>query len=202
MSQDAIETTVKSLQWIYAVVIALSIGEAFKQFVPVPDLDPDKCKIQWSRFPSLFSLLILVVPFYHGMTRWFSEMYRTDQALQSRGFWLLVDCTAFTVEAALFFILARSLPTNLWRRFNCTAVALLCLDIAWGVFAWIYRTSSISSWVIVNVCTVPVLVGVFLAFRKRSRRLAISVSLVIPVVLFIRTVFDYCAGWQFYFPKQ
>ena len=200
MSENAIESTVKSLQWIYAIVIALSIGEAFKQFVPDSDSDSEKRGIQWDRLPSLLSLLVLIVPFYQGMTQWFSRMYCADQIQQPYGLWLLVDCTAFTVEAGLFFILARSLPKSLWCRFNCTAVVLLCLDILWGVFAWEYRTSSISSWVIVNVCTVPVLVGVFLMFRKRATRFGMLASLIVLLVLFTRTLVDYWTGWRFYFP--
>jgi hypothetical protein len=201
MSEDAIECTVRSLQWIYAIIIALSIGEAFKQCVPVPDADMEKCRIHWDRLPSLFSLLVLIVPFYQGMTQWFLRMYCADQILQPYGLWLLVDCTAFTVEAGLFFMLARSLPKSLWCRFNCTAAVLLCFDILWGAFAWEYRTSSISSWVIVNVCTVPVLVGVFLVFRKRAPRFGMLASLIVLLVLFARTVVDYWAGWRFYFPR-
>lgn len=81
MSEDAIECTVRSLQWIYAIVIALSIGEAFKQFIPVPDFDIEKCRIRWDRLPSLLSLLVLIVPFYQGMTQWFSRIYCADQIL-------------------------------------------------------------------------------------------------------------------------
>jgi hypothetical protein len=200
MPTNAIECTVRSLQWIYAIVVALSIGEAFKQFVPVPDTDREKCRIRWSRLPSLLSLLILVVPFYHGMTRWFSEMFPTDQAVQPYGFWLLVDCIAFTIEAGLFFVLARSLPTDLWERFNWAAVALLSLDIFWGVFAWKYRTSTISSWVIVNVCTVPILIGVYVILQRRATRFPLLASCILLVVLVTRTVFDYWTGWPFYFP--
>jgi hypothetical protein len=200
MSNEAIECTVKSLQSIYGIVIALAIAEAFKQFVPSPDSDPAKCGIKWSHLPSLLSLLALVVPFYHGMTRWFSVAYYADEILQPYGFWLLVDCVAFTAEAGLFFILARSLPTSLWWRFTLTTVALLGLDILWGVFAWKYRTNLIISWVIVNICTVPVLVGVSVILRKYAAQLPLLASHSVLVVLLVRTTVDYWTGWPFYFP--
>jgi hypothetical protein len=157
MSEEVIQSTVKSLQCIYAIVVALSISEAFKQLVPYPVSPSKKCGIQWNYLPSLISLLILIVPFYQGMTLWFSNMYCTDQTNQTYSLWLLVDCVAFTVEAGLFFILSRYLPKDLLRRFHCIVIAHLFLDIVWGVFAWKYRTSLISSWVIVNICTIAFL---------------------------------------------
>ena len=202
MNEMVIESTIKSLQWIYAIVIALSIGEAFKQFVPVPNTDMEKCRIQWDRLPSLAALLILVVPFYYGMTRYFCEMYYAHGTDASYGKWLLFDCAAFTVEAGLFFVLARSLSSALWWRFNGTIVALLCLDIVWGVFVWnLHQCPMISPWVIVNVCAVPLLVGVYMIFRNRATRLPLLASCGVLVVLLARTLADYWAGWEFYFPK-
>jgi fumarate reductase subunit D len=204
MSQEAIECTVRNFQWIYTVVIALSVGEAFKQFVPDRRLRQQKSGVHWDQLPSLLSLLFLVVPFFHGMTRFFHIMYSKEKINELYGAWLLVDCATFTVEAALFFVLARSLPTSLWSQFSVTVMVLLWLDIVWGVFTWKYRTSLISPWVIVNVCTMPALMGVFLFLRSRKRtpRLAVTASILVLGGLVIRTVVDYSTGWAFYFPKQ
>lgn len=201
MSGDASECTVKSLQWIYTIVIALSIGEAFKQFVP--DAKPPKGNyvIQWDRLPPLLSLLLLVLPFYHGMARWLYDMYCTDQVHGPYGHWLLVDCAAFTVEAGLFFVLARSLDKNLWRRFNYTVAVLLAVDIVWGAFMWGCRSSSINSWVIVNVCTVPILIAALFALRKRKGETSLSILVLFSVVILVRTILDYWTGWDYYFPK-
>ncbi len=198
MSQDAIECTVKSLQGIYAIVIALSIGEAFKQFVPDADLGSDRRAVRWDRLPLLCSLLVLVVPFFHGMTRFLSDMYAQDKIDGYYGIWLLIDCSVFTVEAGLFFILARSLSKDLWLRFGWTVMVLLLLDVAWGVLVWTCRTSSISSWVIINVLSAPCLAGVLLAFRKNCSSWAISLA---SFVILARTVADYSTGWRFYFPR-
>jgi hypothetical protein len=197
MSPDAVECTVKSLQWIYAVVIALSIGEAFKQFVPDGEPGPDKSGIRWDRLPFLCSLLILVVPFYHGMTRFFSDMYSKDKVDGYYGIWLLLDCSVFTVEAGIFFILARSLSKDLWLRFSGTVTVLLLLDVTWGTLVWECRTSSIGWWAIVNLCSIPCLVGVLLTFRKRGPWWGTSLT---SLVILGRTVADYWIGWYFYFP--
>jgi hypothetical protein len=198
MSPDAVECTVKSLQWIYAVVIALSISEAFKQFVPDPQVGEDKRGIRWGQLPLLCSLLVLVVPFFHGMTRFLSAMYSQGNMHAHYDRWLLLDCSVFTVEAGVFFILARSLSKDLWRRFGLAVMALLLLDIEWGALVWKYRTDSISSWVVVNLWSVPLLAGILLALRRRSPWWGTSFT---AAVVLARTVADYWTGWPFYFPQ-
>lgn len=198
MSQDAIECTVKSLQWIYAIVIALSIGEAFKQFVPDGDPGLNKPGIRWDRLLLLCSLLVLVVPFYQGMMRFFSDMYSRDKIDGYYGIWLLLDCSIFTAEAGLFFILARSLSKDLWLRFAWTVMVLLALDIEWGALVWKLRSSSISWWVIVNLLSVPCLAGVLWRFHRSKSWWAVLAT---SFVILARTVADYWTGWQFYFPR-
>jgi hypothetical protein len=197
MNEKAIESTIKSLQWIYAIVIALSIGEAFKQILSDSDHDSKIYGIQWNRLPSLFSMLIMVVPFYHGMTRYFCEMYQPHCINGSYGSWLLIDCSVFTVEASLFFILARSLSRQLWLRFGLVVMVLLFVDIEWGVLVWKCRTASISYWVMVNLWTLPCLGAVLLIFRKSTSWWPI---LLISLVILARTCADYWTGWEFYFP--
>lgn len=195
---NTIDSTVGSLQQIYAIVIALAIAEAFMQFVLDPKPSCEQAGIQKERILPLLSLLILVVPFYHGMTRFFCDVYQEDQINDFYGVWLLVDCCVFTVEACLFFILARSLPKDRWLTFYLTVMVLLILDIFWGMLVWCCRTSVIRYWVIVNLCTLPLLGIILFKFRKSTSWWAISLAF---LVVLARTVADYCTGWEFYFPK-
>lgn len=197
MNENAIESTIKSLQWIYAIVIALSIGEAFKQIMSDSAHDHKMYKIQWDRLPLLFSMLVLVVPFYHGMTRYFCEMYQSQCINESYGIWLLIDCSVFTIEASLFFILARSLSRQYWLRFISVVMVLLFLDIEWGVLIWKCRTASISDWVMVNLWTLPCLGTVLLIFRKSNSWWPILLT---SLVILARTSADYLTGWELYFP--
>jgi len=193
-----IQSTIKPLQWIYAIIIALSIGEAFKEFVSSSDAAPSMRGIHWERLPSLVSMMILVIPFYHGMARYFCGMYCAYGIDTSYGKWLLFDCIVFTTEAGLFFVLARSLPRQLWWRFSLVVMILLCLDIEWGGLIWKYRTASISNWVLVNLWTVPCLGAVLLGFRKSTSWWPILLT---SLIIFARTSVDYLTGWEFYFPK-
>ncbi len=198
MNEMVIQSTIKSLQWIYAIVLALAIGEAFKEFVPSSGVAPGERGIHWNRLPSLAAMLILIIPFYHGMARYFCEMYCAHETEAPYGKWLLFDCGVFTVEASLFFLLARSLSRDLWLRFTLVVVILLCVDIEWGALVWKYRTSRVSDWVMVNLWTVPFLGAVMLGFRKRSSWWPVLLTCLIIIA---RTGVDYWKGWEFYFPS-
>jgi hypothetical protein len=195
---NRIKSTVQSLQEIYAIVIALAIAEAFIQFVPDPKSSCEQAGIQWEQLLPLVSLLILVVPFYHGMTRFLSEMYQKGRVNNFYGVWLFLDCCVFTIEAVLFFILARSLPKVLWFRFYSTVMALLVLDISWGMLTWCCRTSLIRFWVIVNLCTIPFLGVLLLMCRNSTSWWAISLAFLLVLA---RTIADYWTSWELYFPK-
>jgi len=200
-SNGAIESTVKNLEWIYAVVIALAISEAFMQFALPPG--PKVSGIQWDRFLPLCSLLLLVIPFFHGMGRYLCDMYHGKEIGPRYGVWLLTDCFAFTVEAGFFFVLAHSLSKDLWLQFNAGVVVLLFWDVLWGTYVWKYRTEkdracSIRSWVIVNLCTIPLLASIVAIFYRSVSWWAMLLPF---VVILVRTIADYWTGWEFYFPK-
>ena len=196
MCAKPIQSTVESLKWIYGVVVALSISEAFMQFAL--DMESTAPGIQWDRLPSLCCFLLLVVPFYHGMSRYFCEMYDGEPTGKYYAGWLLADCLVFTIEAGLFFVLARSLPRSLGLQFYVGVVALLFLDVLWGTLVWKYRTETINSWVVVNLCTIPFIAPICLTFRMGPSWWAISWG---TFVVLVRTVADYWTSWEFYFPS-
>jgi len=194
--KEAVETTVESLKWIYGVVIALSISEAFMQATAASSSGVPE--FRWDRFLSLCSFLLLVVPFYHGMTRYFCDMYDARRVDSSYGAWLLVDCGAFTVEAGLFFVLTCYLPKDRWGAFTVGVAILLCLDVLWGALVWRFRKTPIGSWVVINLCTLPFLGAIVLCLRHSSSWWGVSLAF---VVILARTVADYWTGWTFYFPR-
>lgn len=196
-ADEAIQSTVKRLEWIYGVVIALSVNQAFMQFFAPNHMGV--CGIQWARFWSLVSILLLVIPFFQGMGRYLDKMYVRKQPDKWYGLWLLLDCVAFMVEAAFFFALTRYLPPDRWVQFAVAISLLLFCDVLWGTFVWKFRTPLISSWVIVNLCTIPLLAAILVCFRSTTSWW--PVSLVLGVVL-ARTIADYSTGWKFYFPRS
>jgi hypothetical protein len=146
----AIKSTVDSLQAIYTVVLGLSLGEAFMQFVA--ENGQAEHKIRWDRAVSLLSFLLLIVPFFQGMNRYFFEVYLKPSGLGAQyGSRLLVDCGVFTVEGCLFFVLSRSLSQEKWRRFYVTVLVLLGVDLIWDFRVFHYlRLPFLEKWLILD----------------------------------------------------
>lgn len=212
-SQDAIRSTVESLQQIYTIVFALAIAEAFRQFV-ADRADPTEDRtIHWDRLFALISLLVLVVPFYQGMTQYLFDVYIEVSERSPRpspyGVYLLIDCVVFTVESGFFFVLSRSLPGKQWQRFYWTVVVLLVLDVVWGSFVLIRDALNITRnlpdikwWVILNIVCSVLLIVTILLLRKLCQPESWWGRVVAMLIVTARTVADYITSWDIYFPQN
>ena len=200
-THEAIKSTIDSLQTIYTVVLGLSLGEAFMQFVAEDPANKTEHRICWERMVNLISFLFLIIPFFHGMNRYFFDTYLKSLGPGSRyGGHLLVDCAVFTSEGGLFFILCRSLSRTQWRRFYFTVIALLALDLGWSSIVIWRSSSAIQAWIILDVAGIVAISLILTIFRSKQNlglRLGPIVGL---VVVFLRTVADYWSSWSFYFP--
>ena len=199
---DAVRASVEALQGVYGIVIALALAEAFRQFVRDPSRNGGDGETDWWRLPALAVVVFLIVPFFQGMQRYFQKVYLTDSPPSAYGGFILVDAFVFMTEGALFFMLARSLALALWRKFYLTVSFLLGLDIAWAVWGWLVHEVKTWPWAAVNsVFLIVLLVLLVKVFSKGSgwdRRKTPPV--VLAIVLLARTIADYWASWDFYFP--
>ena len=198
MNEKAIVSTVDSPQTIFTIVLALSLGEAFKQFVADKAERPEDRHIHWDRLMALVALLLLLIPFYHGMGRYFYNVYRTNDRPDPYSAFLVLDALAFTLEASLFFVMSRALPRVQWRRFYTAVVCILIIDTLWGSIVWLSHTQSIIGWVILNLVFLPIFIVILCRFPKYESKWGPSLSL---LVMGIRTVADYATAWKFYFPE-
>ena len=116
----------------FTVVLALALGEGFKQFVRDRVEEPHEEFINWSRLPALVGFLLLILPFFQGMNRYFYITYVVplSHALRSISFgrWRYL-----IIEAAIFFIMSRALSLGLWRRFYEWSIILAFVDL-FGTF--------------------------------------------------------------------
>ena len=113
---NGVSSAISSLQAIYTIVLALSVGEAFKQIIPDAHRKPEEQKLNWDQLLGLISFLVLVFPFFQGMSRYLFVKYKEGPLPDSYSIGLMVDCIAFTIESALFFVLSRTLSACHWRR--------------------------------------------------------------------------------------
>ena len=97
--------------------LALPVTEAFKQFIADRAEEPSKPAVRLDARLGLISFLVLLTPFYHGMARYLYDNYRLPSTRpQPYSYFLLFDVVSFTLEAALFFVMSRSLQLVQWRR--------------------------------------------------------------------------------------
>ena len=190
--------TIKNLQRIFTIVLGLSLGESFKQFVADKTHGPSDEAIRWNRLLALASFLLLIVPFYHGMNRYIFDVYHVKATRPDPYAWhLIVDTIVFTFEAILFFVMCRSLSHLQWRRFYGAAALILAVDILWALVVWKLHGPVIVPWLIVNVCALPLLLAILFFIRSHE---AYHGPILAFALIFARTVADYAFTWSFYFP--
>lgn len=195
----AVQSTIESLQRIFAIILALAIGEAFKQFVSDKGDEPGDPHIHWDRAVFLLTFLFLVVPFFHGMTRYFHQQYMSQPLSPHYASRLLVDCCVFTLESILFFVLSRSLSIKLWQTFSRALVLLLLIDAGWSYYYTANNANNAYTvfWAIVNLGAAVLVILTRLFHDKQAHWYGAWATLTIIVV---RTVLDYWLDWKFYFP--
>jgi len=177
----------------FTIVLALALGEAFKQFVT----DKAETAIQWSRLPALLAFLFMVFPFFHGMNRYFFQTYQHPLPPASYAGSLLFDSSTFMAEAALFFVMSRSLADEQWRRFFVALLVLLAIDTTWGVFE-LQHLADIRYWIILNIVLAVALGGLLAYFWKKTT--VAWPAIWAAVATFITTSISYYLSWTFYFP--
>ena len=192
----AILSAVQPLQLMYTFVLSLSVTEAFRQFVSEKAVNAQDPALHKGRWVGLVAFLLLALPFIHGMNRYFFDVYSAPPRPDPYSLYLFIDGVAFTAEAAIFFVLARSLSKARWKTFFTTVVWLLVLDVVWGTFVWASHSPQIAPWVLVNACCIPIL-AVLLRCKLLSDRNGPFICL---ALIAIRTALDYGLAWKLYFP--
>lgn len=158
--------------------------------------------------PNLLIFMVLVIPFYHGAVRHlFATYVENGGSTRIKNGALLADFILLFLEGCLFVLMAMSVGNVhvlVW-----IVVALLVLDSIWGFLAWLAFTGAQSqfaekTWAIINVVTASFLVAFILTFDDFSSDpdRMIQLSVVIAIVLTLRTIVDYAKTWDFYFPPN
>jgi ABC-type antimicrobial peptide transport system permease subunit len=141
-SREIIQT-IDFFRGVIAIVMALALGESFKQFVSESVQKPEHQTIHWNRLPALVSFLFLIVPFYQGMIRYFVITYGDpEKPPQHYSLFLMFDGVTFIFESALFFLMSQALSLSRWRRFYVCVLILLVVDLSWLLLAYLRREMS------------------------------------------------------------
>ncbi len=187
---------VQFLQTAVAIVLGLALGEAFKQLVPDGDQD-----IRKDRVPSLVAFLFMIIPFFHGISRYFYVTYLTHAELKLGAVAgrVMFDGATFMTLAAMFFIMCRSLSPSHWVRFHFSLLALLCVDTLWIVVSIIYGVQ-LWSWLILNAILIALLVANLKFFYDKNVQSQIAPGWLCALYTSSTTLLSYLFMRDFYFP--
>lgn len=197
---EAWEGTVRSLQALYSVVAGAALGLAINGFV-----DPSTESIIPTRaLPTLFALVITLVPFYHGSLRHFESVYveeplRTGESEKSGR--LFLDFGLLFVEGCLLLAAAKLVERPV--AFTVTLSMVCLLDAGWGYAGLIISNQERASTTWARINTVASAVFAALVWFKSAAK---PDDWVLPVLVLavsaVRTTVDYATSWHFYFPTQ
>jgi hypothetical protein len=209
-AKKAMERSVDSLQKLYAVVVALAIGQGIMALA-IADRASNTFR-DWSdlrtRLPGFLAFIVTLVPFFHGMNRHLDRYYlqtAESQPPKTRAGpgVLLFDFFVFFAMSSLLFLVAMSVSEPI-RAFMFLG-ALLVIDVWWGLLAhWIHRPGrktqeqerGPAAWAAVNVVSLGLATLVVLT-QAYSQEAKFWVLLVLAVA---RTAADYAVCWKVYFP--
>lgn len=207
VNNEAISVTVQSLRTIFTIVMALSLGEAFKQVVADRADKGAECEKNLIRLESLVSLLamlVLIIPFHHGMFRYFADVYPASKMPAIYPAYLIWDSMGFTTEAGLFFIMSRSLLPQQWKHFYGAVLAILLTDTLWGTVVYFWHRPTLAPWLLLNCVSLLafgglVTLGSYVVKQWNVPPMAIAIAGCL--LMLIRTIVDYATNWEFYFPE-
>jgi hypothetical protein len=189
---------VRFFQYAFIIVFALALGEAFKQFVAEKATQPREKVVDWGRLPALLSFVVLIFPFYQGMSRYFFATYADVSTLpKPYSLYLMFDGVAFLAESALFFVMSRALSEDRWRSYYGAVLVLLVVDSIWGAVSWYSHGGPTTVWIILNLSFAVVLLLILLLTPRQRSWVGAMAGL---IAVSIRTMLDYALTWQLYFP--
>jgi len=196
--EQSIIASVENLQRVFAIVLALALGEGFKQVVSDKVQRPGDSFVYWERILGLISFLLLIVPFFQGMHRYYYTVYMAPTHPRPYAIFLSFDVFIFLIDAALFFVMSRALGREQWRHFYFTVLLVLVVDSGWGVVVRLFHSNVVIWWLVLNASTIPIFTLWLYCFRDPKSICGVRLCFLTMV---FRTMIDYYIMWDFYYPR-
>lgn len=198
--------SVDNLQRLYTVVVSLAITESLRRLISgVVGSSDTTDYTHWLMF---VSLLVTLVPFYHGANRYLDATYVTMEREAKRGT-LMIDFLFLFVEGLAFFAIAALIPRGAPVFYTGLAM-LFVLDAIWvgltnltaahdsdrmpGYTKWAIANGVAASFLLLMVWT-NTFTGTAIWRDERAGHIALMVTAL------VRTIYDYVKVWPFYYPK-
>ena len=196
--EQSIIVSIENLQRVFAIVLALALSEGFKQVVSDKAPLPSDPFVYWERILGLISFLLLIVPFFQGMHRYYYTVYMATTRPRPYAIFLNFDVFIFLIDAALFFVMSRALGREQWRRFYSTVLLVLMVDSGWGFVVLLFNSNVVLGWLALNAITIPIFALWLYFFRDPKSICGVRLCFLTMV---LRTIIDYYIMWDFYYPS-
>lgn len=197
------ERSVKSLTSLYTVVIGVALSRAVLEVV---DAERGLNSVTLSTSLLFLAFAATLFPFFHGALRHLDDVYVENDNSYVRDGALIVDFALLFVHALAFVVLSLLLKKP--SHFAWVLIALLSIDVVWGVFAFFGSSSkkglnAEAKWTLINF----VFIGVGSIFLYLNNINLVDVQdpmkLALPIAFAccLRSIIDYAWCKDFYFPR-
>jgi hypothetical protein len=163
--------------------------------------------IPLSEYLLFFAFIITLVPFYHGALRHLDDAYLENPNPQIRNGALIVDILLLIAHGMVFVVLALLLDKP--SEFAWILLGLIAIDVIWGAFVYFGASTqgpggAEGKWALINFIFVllSAVMLIILNITFQSDVDATKMSFSVLVACLIRTLVDYIACWDFYFPND
>lgn len=204
IDDKARERSVSNLQRLYTVVISLAIAEGLRRLLSEFSVSGNLPDI-YSTI-AFISLLVTIIPFYHGANRYLDATYVTgERTAKSEA--LMLDFIAIFFEGIIFFILAIMIQ-NIKIFFSILAF-LFVVDAIWVGITHLTATSkSGKAPNLIRWATMNIFAAIFIFVSIWSNLLNwefwptdLIQVIAVGAMSVLRTVYDYYSVWNFYYPS-
>jgi len=200
---EARKNSVSQLSELYNVVIGIALSIAIYNAI---DTKAYGIPIHAEFVSNVASVLILIIPFYHGAVRHLFATYVEDGgSTRIKSGALLADFVLLFIEGCVFVMIASLVSVT--TKMAWAVVALLLLDTTWGFLAWLAFTGAQAQyaekkWAVINTFTAVGIIVILIFGESVFRMNEIAAQLGLLAILCLRTIVDYWQCWDFYFPAQ
>lgn len=168
------ENSVRNLQELYTIAVGVALAFGIERLV---NIDKPGFPVRMVALPGFLSLLVILIPFYHGAVRHLEDVYLEKQGRTVRRGALLADFVLLFVEGILLVTTAVLLRRP-WAS-GWALTVLLAFDAAWGSFVYLVfsrerRPGAELKWVLINLVAVPLLVVFLVLVRWTIASLGIA----------------------------
>jgi hypothetical protein len=204
MKSKKLENSVRSLVNLYTVVIGAALSLAVARAI---DVKAGLTSISSVSILLFGCFVVTLFPFFHGALRHLDDAFVENESQNIKAGALIIDFALLFLHALAFVVLSQLLQRP--SHFAWLLIAVLMIDVVWGVFAHYgsssgSKLSAESKWAIINFIFVGIvaayLVGndIFLNYNRD----ALKLSILLTIACALRSTVDYVWCRELYFPKS